>query len=97
MKHRVELHFQEGFSGETVFISAGAKLLSSFRLWTRPQIGLARIEPLQLTPGQTVTVAIPELSLESGIQITGRERWITVNLSEGALILQAAQEQPGYL
>jgi hypothetical protein len=97
MAKNYEFHFQEGFAGETVTVAVDGQTRVSFKARTRLQTGLARIESLQLDPGQTVAIAVPELALHQTYRVAEGDRWITINLVGGALVVRPAQASPGYL
>lgn len=97
MSRPYEVHFQEGFNGETVLLSAGGRPPACFQASTRQQIGLARIETVLLNPGETVTITLPDLPASATYQPEEQDVCITVNLAGGRLIVRAVQKQPGYL
>jgi len=94
-----EFHFQEGFTGQTVSLAVDGETRVHFEARTRLQTGLARIETLELNPGQTVTITVPDLALHGEYRVAGgdRYRWITINLVDRMLVMRSAQESPGYL
>ena len=97
MSRPYEFHFQEGFSGETVLLSAAGRPPVRFQASTRQQIGLARIETLLLEPGETVTITLPDLPASASYRAEEQDDCITVNLAGGRLIVQAVRQRPGYL
>jgi hypothetical protein len=70
MKRSCELHFQEGFTGQTVTLAVDGQARSAFEARTRTQTGLARIETLEAGPGQTITVGIPEYGIQEDCPVT---------------------------
>lgn len=92
-----EFHFQEGFTGETVTLSVDGEVRAQFEARTRLQTGLARIESLELTPGQTVAIAVSAPGLGAKHRAAAGDRWITVNRVDGTLVVQSATRRPGYV
>ena len=97
MGNRCEFHFQEGFTGQTVTVTVEGRAPMRFEVHTRLQTGLARIEKLELNPGQTVTIAMPDLLLRHDYRVGEDDRWITINLVGRALVVRPEQRSPGYL
>ena len=91
-----EFHFQEGFAGHTVTLAVDGQTRATFQARTRLQNGLAQIESLELDPGQTVAIAVPDLKLDETYVVAAGDRWITVNLVGPALVVGPAQRNPGY-
>ena len=91
-----EFHFQEGFTGQTVTLAVDGRTRESFPARTRLQTGLARIESLPLEPGQTVTIAVPDLKLHETYLVAKGDRWIAINLVGPALVVRPTQRSPGY-
>lgn len=92
-----EFHFQEGFNGETVEVRVEGESCLKFEAKTRMQLGLARIETLQLQKGQLVSIVIAALGLYQDIRIGSAERWVTVNIADHTLVVRSVQEMPGYV
>jgi hypothetical protein len=97
MHDYLEFHFQEGFTGETVILAVDGETRVRFEARTRPQTGLAHIETLELGPGQTVTISVPDAGLRDEYQVAGGEQWVTVNMVDRALVVGRAQGRPGYV
>ncbi|MEE8104170.1 MAG: hypothetical protein V3T86_01395, partial [Planctomycetota bacterium] len=97
-----ELHFQEGFGGETVEVLVDGVVAARFEARTRNQIGLAHIEKLELSPGQEVTVRLQRPPICKKFRLTKANRFAKVNLREketegGALHVDLADVAPGYV
>lgn len=97
MGQSCEFHFQEGFAGEAVEMAVAGKSSARFKARTRAQIGLAKIETLQLQAGQTVSISIPALGLRSDFQVGAADRWVTVNVADNTLVVRSVQAGPGYV
>lgn len=97
MSQICEFHFQEGFTGQSVSLAVDGEQRLSFEAKTRSQVGIARIEMLDLDPGQTVVIEVPELALHEKYSVVGDERWISVNLRDRSLVVRSLQSAPGYL
>ncbi|TXT22812.1 MAG: hypothetical protein FD134_2371 [Gallionellaceae bacterium] len=61
------------------------------------QLGLARIETLQLQSGQLVNIVIAALGLHQDIPINPAHHWVTVNIADHTLVVRPVQEAPGYV
>lgn len=96
MPQPLELHLQQGFSGQAVTIAVDAQVCARFDARTRLQLGLAHIETLSVEPGQTVTVEVPSLGLRQTYAVTDEDTILTANLVDRALILRPAQGPVGY-
>lgn len=92
-----ELHFQEGFDGETLVVSADGVEVARFTARTRMQIGLAHIEKLTLKAGQTVTIRLLENSVEKSHVVEAGKPFIQIALEAGALQIQSTEISPGYV
>lgn len=97
MPINVELHFQEGFSGEAVDISVNGKPASHLVAKTRVQTGLAQIERLSLANGDTVRITIPATGAETSIKASTAQPYVAVNLTDGQINIQARKDSPGYM
>lgn len=91
-----EFHFREGFTGEVVELTVDGERRMRRELRTRLQIGLAHVEEVRLQAGQEVVVTVPDSGLRAGLEVVETDRWITVDLEGGALVLGRAGSPPGY-
>jgi hypothetical protein len=92
-----EFHFREGFAGEVVELTIAGERRMRRELRTRLQIGLAHIEEVRLLPGQEAAVTVPAAGLRAGIEVEETDRWITIDLEGGALVVRRAGSAPGYV
>lgn len=97
MGKSVELHFQEGFTGHVVRVTVDGEVHSSSELKTRPQLGLAKIETLEVEGGQSVTIDIPDLKVRQTHVVAESDQWISVNLMGRSLAVEAEGRSPGYV
>jgi hypothetical protein len=97
MAEEYQLHFQEGFSGETVQVSVGGTELVRFVATTRQQIGLAYIERLQLSPGETVQISIMTKGISESFVLKKGEYHVCINLVQDKLEIISSKKSPGYL
>lgn len=97
MSRTFELHFQEGFFGQTVEISVDGEEVARFEARTRLQTGLARIEKLDLRSGQEMTIHIKELNLNESFRLEYAQIYVMVNLINERLIVRLTDRLPGYL
>jgi len=96
MPSTYELHFQEGFTGQTVEVLVDDAVVASFEARTRMQISLAHIERMALAPAQVVTIRVGG-SISGSITADKDKTFIKINLKDNKLILDAASSTPGYL
>jgi hypothetical protein len=92
-----ELHFQEGFTGETVEVLVDDKVVASFEARTRMQIGLAHIERLELSPGDVVTIRIAGGPVSASVTVTKGKNFVNINLKDQKLDLETTEGSPGYV
>lgn len=92
-----ELHFQEGFSGETVEVLVDGVRVARFEARTRMQIGLAHIERLDLSPGDVVTVRIGDDATSASVTAEPGKTYLNINLKNDKLILESTESSPGYV
>jgi protein involved in polysaccharide export with SLBB domain len=97
MAEDYEIHVQEGFTGETVDIRVNGAEVSRFAATTRPQIGLAHIERLQLSPGDTVQISIQASGTSVIFIPKPKEIYVRVNLVQKKLEINLSRSSPGYL
>ena len=91
------MHFQEGFSGQTVTLAVNGSTLLKFDAHTRLQTGLARIEALDVDAAQTITITLPDLAISADYRLASNDRWISVNLDDRKLVVRSEHKRPGYL
>ncbi|MEZ5667180.1 MAG: hypothetical protein R3F55_07065 [Alphaproteobacteria bacterium] len=92
-----ELHFQEGFTGETVTVAVDGSVVARFQASTRMQTGLAHIERLHLLPGQEVTVHAGDEPGGATIAVDESHPFVVINREEDRLVVGATERSPGYL
>ena len=97
MAEHIELHFQEGFSGEAVEVRVAGKAAAHFVARTRVQTGLAHIEKLELADGTTVRITMPATGAEASFKVSKASPHIVVNVVNQKLNVEAKKESPGYL
>jgi len=93
----VELHFQDGFSGETVEVEVDGTLVARFVAKTRYQINLAHIEAVELAHGQTLTIRLVETGVSVGIPVVGAEKYYEISNISGQISVNPTDELPKYL
>lgn len=92
----IELHLQEGFTGETVVIRLDGAVVGELTARTRMQLGLAHVERLRVRAGQTLSLAIPSARLEASLVLDAASSVVTANLAAGALRLAHPEAPPRY-
>ncbi len=97
LEHEFELHFTEGFSGETLRVAPANHIPFELHLKTRLQIGLAHIEILKLFDREEVEITIEELGIKHRIFANSRNTIIIFHLTEKALHIEYPTTRPGYL
>lgn len=96
MPDAVEFHFQEFFRGEEIRILVNGEPVVAFTATTRPQIGLAHVQPVQTEEGDHVTVCVDGVGEQSVDIEKGVAYWI-VNLVDGALTVAPGRDSPRYM
>lgn len=97
MPETCELHFQEGFSGETVEVRLDTKQIAVFTIKTRMQIGLAHVEKITASEGDRVEILIKESGLSKTVSAIDNGNYIIINLKNGKLEVSVSRVSPGYL
>ena len=97
MPGEYELHFQEGFGGETVEVLVEGESVARFEVKTRHQISLAHIQSLDLKPGQKVTIRILPPPITKSFRVTKDEKFTKVNFVEKELRVEPTDKSPGYV
>ena len=97
MSSSIEVHFQEGFDGETVVLYVDDAEAGRLTARTRMQIGLAHIEKLQVRPGQTIAVRLPDQNISATHVVAQGKPFLQVNLEQGNLRIHATENTPGYM
>ena len=92
----VALHFQEGFSGETVQILVNGEPIGERSLKTRNQIGLAHMERIEVSSGDQIEIKIAGLS-GAKVKIVYAPSSIKINLVDKKLIVEQTNEELRYL
>ncbi len=95
--HRVEFHFQEGFTGQSFEILVAGKLRASVTARTRFQTGLAHIEPVMLRDGEEVIIRQKDTGAQRKVHLHPGRPFVTLTLVNGALKIDALDQTPGYL
>ena len=91
-----EIHFTEGFTGQSVIIEAGDRRIAEPELRTRFQTGLAHIETLDLEEGEKVSFHAEGIEEKSFTAETERP-FVVVRLDNGALDIAKSHDRPGYV
>ena len=99
MSERILIHFQEGFTGEDLELWRGEERVGHWPLQTRLQIGLARIEPLDVEPGDSLRISLPDRGLQArfAAPTSAGAHVFLVNFDGQELRVTAAEDEPGYL
>jgi len=92
-----ELHFQDGFSGETVEVLVNGEVKASFVAKTRYQINLAHIEPVSLTIGDTLSIRIKEPPASVDIKIESDHAYYVISKRGQALFVERTGDLPKYM
>jgi len=99
MAETVSIHFQEGFSGETVELWRGEERVGRWLLQTRMQIGLAHIETITVEPGERLRVTLPGTGALTSFVAPDANgaHVILVNHDGHELRVKTTEDEPGYL
>jgi hypothetical protein len=92
-----ELHFQEGFSGQTAEVLVDGTEVARFEARTRMQIGLAHIERLDLSPCDAVTVRLGDGATSASITVEPGKTFLIITLKDHRLIMDSTESSPGYM
>jgi hypothetical protein len=95
--HRVEFHFQEGFTGQTFEILVAGKLRASVTARTRFQTGLAHIEPVMLHDQEEVIIRQQDTGAQQKVHLHLGRPFVTLTLVNGTLKIDDRDQTPGYL
>lgn len=96
MPGTVEFHFQEFFRGEEIQILVNGASVAAFPATTRPQIGLAHVEPVAVAAGDRVTVRISGTG-ERTVEIVDDAKYWRVNLAGNTISIEPMHDNPGYV
>lgn len=99
MGKKLTIHFQEGFSGQTVELWRGKKRLGAWPMTTRLQTGVAHIETIEVEPGERLRLKMPDDGVEASFAAPGQDgaHVILVNHDGQELRVKTAEDEPGYL
>jgi N-methylhydantoinase B/oxoprolinase/acetone carboxylase alpha subunit len=92
----VEVHLQEVFSGETVWLAVEGLDRARLEARTRFQTGLADIETLKVHEGDEVTIRVDGGGC-TGVTAERSNPYIVVKMIEGRLDVTKLARSPGYL
>jgi hypothetical protein len=92
----VEVHFQDGFSGEAIELLVDGRTVARFAARTRYQTNLAHIERLEILPNQKITIqcaGLPARTIAGGTS----PAYIVVRKVGDQLELEKTEQSPGYV
>lgn len=92
----VEIHLQEVFSGETVWLTVDGRDRARLEARTRFQTGLAGIETLRVHEGEEVTIRV-DGGRCANVTAERSTPYIVVKMIEGRLEVTKTARCPGYL
>jgi hypothetical protein len=88
----LQIDLEDGFSGDTVVVSAGGdELWQGDDLTTNPS-SVAAIAKLDVPPGQVVEVSVPTRHLTKKRRVT--TPFLRVNVTDGQLVLEESKDLP---
>lgn len=95
----MELHLQEGFTGQRVVIAVnGAVVAEIASATTKLMLGLAEIVQLDVTPGQEVWIRVEgDDGAEQSFTAKDTQEFVTVTRVDGGLVLGFPAQSPGYV
>lgn len=94
-KQTIELHFQEGFSGQDATVAVDGRIVERFSARTRPQIGAAHVATLSVSAGQSVEIRAGTAVLS--FRPDGSHPHYLVRLHNNALAVRPSAEMPRYM
>lgn len=92
----LELHFQDGFSGDAIEVLLEGHVVASFTARTRTQINLAHVERLEVRPDQRITIRCGQLP-EHVVSAGRPPAYVVVRKVAQRLEIERTQQAPGYL
>lgn len=93
----VELHFQDGFSGETVEVLVNGEVKASFTAKTRYQINLAHVQPVALAAGDRLTIRVKEPPASVNLGIESVHKYYVISWRAEKMLIEPTDELPKYM
>jgi len=97
MDIEAELHFQMTFTGQKAFIEFEGTPRIEMELHSKWQSDFAHVQKINVHPGQTIKIELPELGLQEFITVNEDQRFFSINLREGRLIVETMDRSRGYV
>jgi hypothetical protein len=93
----VELHFQDGFSGESIEVLVDGEVRAVFTAKTRYQINLAHIAEVDLKPGQELAIRVENAGDTIKLPSNGTSKYYVISKNLEQIVVKRADNMPGYL
>jgi len=93
----VELHFQDGFEGETIEVSVNHALRARITPKTRYQINLAHMETVEVEEGDMLKLHAPESKISAEIRVERNHKYYMISRRADKLLVKPTGELPKYL
>jgi hypothetical protein len=93
----VELHFQDGFSGESIEVLVDGEVRAVFAAKTRYQINLAHIAKVDLKPGQKLAIRVENAGDTIELPSCGTGKYYVISKNLEQIVVQRTDNMPGYL
>jgi hypothetical protein len=93
----VELHFQDGFSGESIEVLVDGKVRAVFTAKTRYQINLAHIAKVDLKPGQKLAIRVENTGGTIEFPTSGTGKYYVISKNFEQIVVKRTDNMPGYL
>jgi hypothetical protein len=93
----VELHFEDGFAGETIEVLVDGEVRATFRAKTRYQVNLARVEPVDVKPAHVLAVRVKETGTYAARLVDGPDKYFVVSNRPEGVSLTRTDEMPKHL
>jgi hypothetical protein len=93
----VELHFQDGFSGETVEVLVNGEVRAAFSAKTRYQINLAHMEPVRVKLGDLLSIRVKDSPVSIEMKVETDQKYYVISRREHALFVERTNELPKYM
>ena len=94
---QLELHFQDGFSGETIETLVDGEVRARFQAKTKYQINLAHVEQMTLEPGQKLAVRSADSGKTVEVPVISSKEYYIISKSHEQLLVSATDQMPRYL
>ena len=94
---QLELHFQDGFSGETIEVLVDGQVQAQLQLKTRYQINLAHVEQLAVEPAQDLMVRSADTGEAIKVPVDIGKAYYIISKRQEHLVVDATDQLTRYM